>query len=198
MLRTYTEGRRHGRSDFLDGEVRPTDETPRFDCDDNGRCEAVGEMDKNVGPFTGYLIHAPGVIFAVVKGNPPGRQALCLGKLWEERHGPTQGPSQAINVGRLNEIWFHPLTQDGEPDGLPIRLYNTCNALNGRGTGPYVSCSNWKRRPNSTDCNVLRAGRTATYVHAVLQSSGTSNVRMGGASSFSETSPPVPARPSQD
>ncbi len=109
----------------LDGEVRPTDEAPRFECDNDGRSDAVGEIDKKVGAFTGFLIHAPGVTFAVLKGNPPSQQALCFGKLWEERHGPEQWPSQAINVGRLDEIWFHPLTGNGESDGVPIRIYNT-------------------------------------------------------------------------
>jgi hypothetical protein len=109
----------------LDGDVTPTEEAPHFSSNIDGRCDVVGDIDTNVGGFAGYLVHAPEVTFAVLKGNPRFQRGLCIGKLWEERHGPEKWPVEAASVGLLDEIWFHPLTQEGRADGAPIRIYNT-------------------------------------------------------------------------
>jgi hypothetical protein len=108
----------------FDGKVTATDVAPVIESDRNGRSRIVGEIDRHVGSFTGYLVHAPEVTFAVTRGNPPGDRVECRGRLWEERHGPTEWPPSTLNVGRIEEIWFYAIGDNGEPDAS-TRIYNT-------------------------------------------------------------------------
>jgi hypothetical protein len=108
----------------FDGDVTTTDAVALFESDRNGRSRIVGEIDRQVGSFTGYLVHAPDVHFAVTRGNPPGDRVQCSGRLWEERHGPTEWPSSTLNVGQIEEIWYCTTGDAGGPE-TSTRIYNT-------------------------------------------------------------------------
>jgi hypothetical protein len=108
----------------FDGEVTPTDATPLIESYRNGQSRIVGDIDRHVGSFTGYLVHGPEVTFAVTQGNPPGNRVECNGRLWEERHGPTEWPPSTLNAGQIEEIWYCTTGVDGEPEAS-TRIYNT-------------------------------------------------------------------------
>jgi hypothetical protein len=109
---------------LFEGEVRTTNAPPLFQNERDGRCVAIGEVVGKVGNFPGYLVRAPEVTFAVLRGNPPAERVACDGMLWEERHGPTEWPSEARNAGRIEDIWYCRIGDDGEPQ-TSTRIYNT-------------------------------------------------------------------------